>query len=333
MRLVTNVKKDEKVKLDIKDKKILSLLSQNARMPVTQIAKKVNLSGDAIGYRIKGYSDKGLIQGFRSVIDIRKMEFDNYHIFLKMNNLQKDEESKLLEKLKSFCFIRAIIKYSGKYDLEIAVCARSVTEFEKNLEKILFCCEKHILDYEILVITKNYNSVAFPKSFLDIDVKEGIISEKYELDEKDKMILKIISNNARIKLYKIAEKVKLSGDAVNYRLKKMLHSGYISYFVPAINYELIGYGMYAVLMSFRSLGKKEDSTLKEFFRSDMNTLWAVKSIGRFNVLFYICASNVNAVHETISNLKNYFPENIKDYEILIAYEEYKYGYFPESLID
>ena len=40
------------MKLDLKDLKILSLLDQNARLSVIQIAKKLRLNKDVVRYRI-----------------------------------------------------------------------------------------------------------------------------------------------------------------------------------------------------------------------------------------------------------------------------------------
>ena len=45
--------KQKQLKIDKKDKKILVLLSEDSRMPVSEIAKKVQLSKDTVSYRIK----------------------------------------------------------------------------------------------------------------------------------------------------------------------------------------------------------------------------------------------------------------------------------------
>ena len=46
-----------------------------------------------------------------------------------------------------------------------------------------------------------------------------------DFDEKNIKILKILSEDARMSTYKIGELVKLSSDAVSYRIKKMI--GYV----------------------------------------------------------------------------------------------------------
>ncbi len=66
-------------------------------------------------------------------------------------------------------------------------------------------------------------------------------------------------------------------------------------------------------------------------KEDNNILFSVKTIGKFNLLAYISTPNPADVHQTILGLRHLFPEKIKNYEVLIAYEEHKYTYFPEAL--
>ena len=73
MRYLQAVSNNNKVKIDSKDKKILSLLSLNARIPLTQISKKVSLSRDAVNYRITNLEKSGTIQGYRVVVDMSKL--------------------------------------------------------------------------------------------------------------------------------------------------------------------------------------------------------------------------------------------------------------------
>ena len=58
--------------LNLKDKKILYELEKDARITNSLIARKVGLSKDAVGYRIKQLEEKGIIKGYRAIIDVNK---------------------------------------------------------------------------------------------------------------------------------------------------------------------------------------------------------------------------------------------------------------------
>ena len=95
MRYLQKIKGMEKLKLDLKDKKILSLLSINSRIPLTQLSKKVALSRDAVNYRIKNYEKKGVIQGYRTMVDLGKFDYKANHLFIKLNNPPQEIEQKI----------------------------------------------------------------------------------------------------------------------------------------------------------------------------------------------------------------------------------------------
>jgi len=330
MRYLQEIKEEKKIKLDVKDKKILSLLAQNARTPHTLIAKGVGLSRDAVSYRIKNLENRGVIQGYRTVVDISKFGYDAYHIFLQLSQPSKEAERLLIKKFKDYPFIRAAIKFSGKYDFQLATIAKNIENFDSILSKVINGCSNYLQEYEILIVSNNYISNVFPKSFLKI--KEKNLPKKIDnakIDDKDKEILKVIANNADMLLYRIASKVKLSADTVNYRIKNMVKEGVILGFIPVINYAALSYSIYAVLLNIQGLTDIKEAKLKQVLKVDENILWAVKTIGRYNIMAYVCTRNSEDLHETLIKLRRYFPEEIRNYETLIAYEEYKYTYFPD----
>jgi len=63
--------------IDEIDKKILEILQKNARIPYTQIAKKIGLSEGAIRKRIDALEKKGIIRKYVAVVDPRKIGYNN----------------------------------------------------------------------------------------------------------------------------------------------------------------------------------------------------------------------------------------------------------------
>ena len=334
-----NIKTEEEIRLDLKDRKILHWLSEDARMPCTKIARKIGLSRDAVKYTIKKLERKGVIQGYVSVINITKLGYNNFHIFLHLNKLNKEIKDRLIGILKSHPFINVIIEFSGKYDLEVGVAARSIEELDIILTKVTEDISQYLQKSDILIISRSYERRVFPKSFLDVkeDVKikkPGKESGKeLKLDKADLNILQMLSKNSVQPLYEIGRLAGLSADAVNYRIKKMISRGVILKHIPIINYSAMGYTVYVVLMNIQNLVKEKENKLEYFLKNHKNMLWAVKTIGKFNLMMYICVKRSDELHKTLIQMRELFSPDITDYETLIAYEEYKYTYFPEICVE
>ena len=87
--------------LDVKDKKLLYQLDINSRQTNSEIAKKVGLSKQVVGFRIKRLIKEKLITSFYTIIDISKLGFTVHKNFLRLQNLDRNEEKKLLHFLKN----------------------------------------------------------------------------------------------------------------------------------------------------------------------------------------------------------------------------------------
>jgi len=347
--------KDEKkaeVELDVKDKRILSALSLNARTPATALAKGIGLSRDAVSYRINNLAEKCVILGFRTVLDLKRLGYDSYHVFLRLQMPSREVEEKLIRKFVGYPFMVAVLKFSGRYDIELALISKDVREFDGIFGTIMDDCSGYVQDFDVVTISKLLKSNILPKSFfpskkgigidyggrkLD-DKKVGEVGKVREvrgniinIDDKDREILNLISNDASMKLHKIASRVNLSADTITYRIKRMIREGIILSFVPFVNYIALGYSVYALLLRVNNLSGKNELKLRQFMNHDENVIWAVKTVGRYNVLIYLCVKNTFDLHKSIMALRNYFPGDIKDVETLVAYEEYKYTYFPECV--
>ena len=320
-------------KLDLKDKKILYLLSKNARNSYGRIAKEVGLSSDAVAYRIKSYEKGSLITGYGVSVDISKFNYNVYHLFVRLNNPKPVVENIFSEKLKMLSFTRAVIKLNGSFDFEIAFIAKNILDLESKLSEIFEISQNQIKSYELLIITKNYLEKTFPISFFPdgFYVKENKkINFSKNLVKKDFQILKIISKDSSCSLVDIASKIKLSADIVRYRLDNLTKSLNLSFF-PIINYDSIGYNIHIILLNIKNFNPANEKKLNLFLQTDKNILWVVKTIGKYNLLLYTCTKEEKEVQKTLKQLRSMFPEEISDYEYLFAEEEIKYTYLPECI--
>ena len=77
--------------MDLIDTKILSLLEQNARIPLKKIAEQVFLSAPAVSARIERLERAGVITGYRAVVNPRQL---GYHISAFVNVILSPERQK-----------------------------------------------------------------------------------------------------------------------------------------------------------------------------------------------------------------------------------------------
>lgn len=86
------INKNKKQKTTIKkkitktDKKILSLLATNSRIEYSILSEKLDLSANAIKYRIKNLEKNNIIQGYTIAINHENLNIQMYNLQLKLTN-------------------------------------------------------------------------------------------------------------------------------------------------------------------------------------------------------------------------------------------------------
>jgi len=335
----TSAEKSPIPRLDLKDRKILLALSTDARMPLSGIAKFAGLSRDSVKYRIEGYRRSGLLINTATLVDVTRLGYDSYHIFLRLFNPSEEVEGDIIARIGKIPYVRVILKFMGEYDLEIVLVSKDLAQFDMTLTGILSDFSRMIKDYEILVVTKPYITRPIPPVFFGGIKSDGIqVNPKrkrdaqYMPDDKDFEILRQIRDDARMPLVEIAEKIGMSKDAVSYRLKK-LEGSIILDFLPVVSYRMLGYEVHALLLNISPLDKESDKKLEKFLANNGNILFAVKTVGRFNVLVYVCTQNISGLQEVINELRREFAEQIKNFESLFAFERQKYTYAPDCVFE
>jgi len=335
MRFFDTVFAEKKVALDALDKKILAELARNARSSQSAIAKRIHTSRDTVNYRVANLKKSGVLQAFRTVVNIAQFGFLNMHVFLQLKQPTKEVFAALVKKLKEYPYVRAIIQFNGKYDLELALVAKDIYECDKVVGEVCNACADVLQNVEVLFITKTLAAHTFPKSFVSCEFAQEQKKSKEEthLDRIDIEILELLAEHADIPIYRIAQQVGLSADAVTYRVKKLQKSEYILGYVPAVNYALINYQVHAILIRTTNMTRKDEAAVEEFVRTNKDVLWAVKMLGKYQLLFYICTQKLDDFLKTTEDIRSLLTNKISDYETLVNFEEYKYTYLPKGLLE
>ena len=110
--------------LDELDRKILKMLSSNARKPYLEIARECNVSGAAIHQRIQKLINMGVLQGSESLINPSSVGYDTcaYIGFFLKDPSQFDQ---VIEKLKTIPEVVECHITTGQYDMFIKLFAKN----------------------------------------------------------------------------------------------------------------------------------------------------------------------------------------------------------------
>ena len=120
--------------LDQLDYSILGEMVNNARIPIIELAKKVNSTPIIIRGKLKKLEQKGIIIQYRIGIDINKLGLELYKVIIKLDKYTKDDELKLLTYLSNIPNIHYYIRNIWQIEPELVVS--SYQEYYKIIEAL-----------------------------------------------------------------------------------------------------------------------------------------------------------------------------------------------------
>jgi Lrp/AsnC family transcriptional regulator for asnA, asnC and gidA len=134
-----------------KDLMILSILQNGARIPISEIAKKVGLSENGVRYRLEKLEEEGYIKNYVVLLNPRKFGKKTFAIFnLELENKQIKTSIKKLAEIEDLI---KIYQTTGQYSIK----AFGLFDDEEDLTDFIndrLLQEIPIQNYSVEIITK-----------------------------------------------------------------------------------------------------------------------------------------------------------------------------------
>lgn len=118
--------------LDDKDRRILDLLRQDARLPLKTLAAKVGLARSSLRDRLSRLETDGIIRGYRAEIVVPASGVSAY-LFVR---LKRTPALDLIEALRAMAGVRSCVSLTGDVDLLIELSAATTDELNAVRDRI-----------------------------------------------------------------------------------------------------------------------------------------------------------------------------------------------------
>src|SRR3989344_6851929 len=312
------------MKLDLKDKKILYELDLNSRATLNEIAKQV------VDYRLKNLIKESAIKQFYTVINFSKLGYTQYKLYLKFQNVSVEKEKEIIAYWVNSKNSVWVASCRGRWDLATSILAKDINNFGEILSNFInqygiFVLEKDVLITQISpVFTKAYLTGKKEKKKFTY----GREIEHYELDGMDIKILKIISTNARITILEMIEKLSITRDVINYRMKKLSKDNILSQYRISINLDKLNHKLYKIILRLHSLTPEKEKQLITNIASHSHGMQYLKLVGSWDVELEFEIKDDEQLHDILLEIRNNFSEIIRDYDTLLIHQEHKLNYYP-----
>jgi Lrp/AsnC family transcriptional regulator, leucine-responsive regulatory protein len=134
-------------------------------------------------------------------------------------------------------------------------------------------------------------------------MEKGVEKEKYAeqpvpIDEKDRMILRLLQQNAKITVREIATKVHLSTTPVHERIKRMEDTGVISQYTTLVDYTKVKKGLMVICyISLKEHNKKSGTKFIKTIHELAEVIECYNISGEFDFMLKVIVENMDAYYD------------------------------------
>ena len=325
------------VRLDLKDKRILTVLDENARTPLSKIASRVGLSKQVVDYRIKSLIKRGIINGFTIRCDLTKFGYSTYGVYLRLRNLTEQKENEIIDLLVNHPSTKWVIVCEGRWDIAFSLSATGIIDFNLKFSQILEKLGNNVERYDTNIILKLrdfYINLIEEKNIFRIKPTYHEFSSQKEVEEIDSIDVRILQElqaNSRASLVSIARKLNVSSDVVRYRLKRLKDRKIILEFRTRLGYKKLGYNWYQLLIDLRRFPEAEEKKFFGIVQTIPNITYLVKCMGKWDLEIHIRAQSNEEFRKILKKIRNALSDFIVSYDTMIIFKRYKSRALPRGV--
>ena len=150
--------------------------------------------------------------------------------------------------------------------------------------------------------------------------------EKEEYDKTDINILKLLSENARIQLIKIAQNINLDSMTIHHRIKKLEQKGIIQGYKVNLDFNLLKRDFYSVKVNVKDISRLKE--LENYAITIPELIGITEAVGSYDFEFDLEVKDSEQYFRIIENLENRF-NFIREIIYFRVLKNYKILYMPE----
>ncbi len=318
------MKKNVEVKIDKKDRLIMQQLEDDSRQSYSEIGRKVGLRGDTVEYRMKKLLNSGIIMRMFAEPNLPKLGLKTYRVYLKLGNMPQDEEEKMITYFVNHPKSQWFAEFEGEWDYTFRYTLKDEIEFKEELEGLMKKFGKYILSKNIIItLQQSYLPLTYftgrESRIRWISLERVAYVER--LDDIDRKIMGRLFDNSRISSIELASKIGISADSVQYRIKKLVRDGIISYFGVYYDSAVLGYGRYKVLLWLKHTTRKREEELIRYCQQHPNSSYLNRVVGSWDLEADFDTKTVHEIHDIVKDLRSRFGDIIRDHSTMITLRE------------
>ncbi|VVB97908.1 putative HTH-type transcriptional regulator [uncultured archaeon] len=316
--------------LDARDRKLVCLLDQDARRPLSHLAKQLHISKQAARQRILKMRAAGIISSPYALINMLALGQVRGRLWIRLQMAGPGVEKEMLEFARQQKNTGSAASLTGAYDFLVTYWSRSITDFKASADEFLYRFSGCVKEHDVSFITCGHE---FSVRSLAPEVRsaESLAKEtgQVELDGTDRKVLAVLAQDAGLSALEIGNITGIGPKTVYYRMRRLEERRVILGYRLGINYRKMGYAQYKFFLTFSNPDAKKLRKVFAYLKEIPELVSITESVGPADLEFDIAVPSANRMQEILVGFRNGFAGLIRDYKYAETMEASAIRYIPD----
>jgi Lrp/AsnC family leucine-responsive transcriptional regulator len=318
------------LQLDRLDKRILSELDRNSRLPVSELARKLKQGRDRVEYRIERLFEQKILKKCTTSVNLARLGLTIYKLYFRLEN-NREQVAAFVSFLRAHPRVYWIALSDGSWDLMIAVFARSSVDYYETQREILSEFNSIILNFgmyqlvELEVFHKEYFAGKGTQSVI-----VGGFTSSESVDDLDYDILKSLSQNSRRSVTDIAEMVGSTAAVVKYRIDRMEEKRIITGYRIEVDLARLGMQFFKSQLFLRSYEMRLQRQLRQYCAENPHITYFIQQLGDCTIELEMEVEDYRHYSSIIDEIRSSFSGLVRNFQTVMIRKTY-FNWVPRDL--
>jgi DNA-binding Lrp family transcriptional regulator len=315
------------------DYRLISLIGENARMSLKDIAYELKKSSQRVKYNLKIIEKGGIIRNPYAIIDYSYFGLILFRVYYKNGYISEGDKTRIINELKENLHIVSIYELTGEYDIAVEFASENPSRFNKELKKVVNIAPT-LTDYKIVL---NFVTYIYPRNYIpgceklniyETDKILGGDREKEIFTRTQLDIIKSLVLNPKIGYCALAKEVGLNVKTVKKVIFDLEKKKIIRGYKYIIDTNKLNFASNRIFVKLHNLKKEREEELMQFMSRKKEVVQVNKTIGDWDLEIDIESLSPAKNRYIILRFREEFRDLIERFNIIEFSTVYKKSYLP-----
>lgn len=319
------------MRLNKKQTELLAAVEFRAKSSAKELSRLLKVREYTLNYQLRRLKDLKLIDRPRPVIDMHRLGFTHYFVYVSIVSPKPSTKQALLDYLEVSPKVTWIFEVGAQFQLAFTVSARNIGELDEFIMSLVRKFPEVLSNHAICTqvgfeyLGRRYLSRA---SLVRPPLEFTVSAHNHSISRDDERILSAMAGAEVTTIREIADLVSIPSATVERHIQRLERDKVILGYFYWIDAEVFGRSSFTITIKLARLNPTFVTGLREWARQWPEVIILVRTIGPWDFELVVEVAGHGAASQITQSLYSKFGESVANLQVIPILRTHKIRSYP-----